>query len=200
MSDCESGSAFHALSEGDEVTFEPVEPVPPKGRRASQVRCVTAPTSTSPSEDWGEGEGGFRRSLMQQKAASDASVAGGACCLFYVVLAAVGAGWRGSADLAIGGLPLSRAVGELKRSPMNDPRKRTVDVKGHQLAVLHSLAVGQKIWYVPPGRSDWLSQRWSEVVSVEEKPDGGRRMVIRPLLDRGVVCATSADTRQNVFG
>jgi cold shock CspA family protein len=36
--DLADGAEFHALNEGDPVTFEPVEPPPPKGKRASQVQ------------------------------------------------------------------------------------------------------------------------------------------------------------------
>jgi len=47
--DVADGTSFDGLREGDPVTFEPVEPAPPKGRRASQVaRPVAARREPTP--------------------------------------------------------------------------------------------------------------------------------------------------------
>ena len=49
--DLADGTEFYELSEGDAVTFEPVEPRPAKGHRAGQVqRAVSAGALHSPGE------------------------------------------------------------------------------------------------------------------------------------------------------
>jgi cold shock CspA family protein len=38
--DLTDGTDFDALREGDEISFQPFEPTPPKGKRASQVQRI----------------------------------------------------------------------------------------------------------------------------------------------------------------
>ena len=40
--DLADGTEFDDIRQGDEVSFEPVEPSPPKGKRASLVRLAAA--------------------------------------------------------------------------------------------------------------------------------------------------------------
>jgi cold shock CspA family protein len=42
LSDCGDVEAFYALREGDEVTFDNVEPTPPKGKQAVNVERIPA--------------------------------------------------------------------------------------------------------------------------------------------------------------